>query len=92
MNDFVNYMPITIVMIIALISLMVQPLYKAVIKFIAAPIVGAVYVLYIGITTAMEQSAAQAVPHPSVILLCFAPKGHLPAASMSDNPDTNLHP
>ena len=62
MNDFVNYMPITIVMIIALISLMVQPLYKAVIKFIAAPIVGAVYVLYIGITTAMERSAAQAVP------------------------------
>ena len=63
MNDFVNYMPITIIMILALVSLMIQPLYKAIVRFIVAPVVGAVYVLYIGITTAMERSAAQAVPH-----------------------------
>lgn len=62
MNDFVNYMPITIIMILALVSLMIQPLYKAIVRFIVAPVVGAAYILYVGISTAMERSALQTVP------------------------------
>lgn len=62
MNDFVNYMPITVIMILALVSLMIQPLYKAIVRFIVAPVVGATYILYVGISTAMERSALQTVP------------------------------
>ena len=62
MNDFVNYMPITIIMILALVSLMIQPLYKAIVRFIVVPVVGAAYILYVGISTAMERSALQTVP------------------------------
>lgn len=45
MNETVNCLPITLLAMFAVASLVVQPIYKVIVKFIIAPIVYMIYIL-----------------------------------------------
>ena len=72
MNDIVNYLPVTLLAMFVLASLVVQPIYKAIVKFVISPIVYAIYILYIGVTTAIERSATtEAPPQQGGVIIKF---------------------
>ena len=71
-EEIVNYLSITLLAMFAVASLVVQPVYKIFVKYVISPIVYMIYILYVGISTAIERSAVtEAAPQQGGIIIKF---------------------